>query len=467
MTDKFMKSITFVEGGDAYYPLPKVTNADDGKVLKVVDGAWSLGEYPKILMRIEVTTSPTTVEYTEGDSLDLTGLVVTAKFDDGSTKDVTSQCTFSPSDGTVLATTDEVINISYTYKGVTRNTAQIIVVESAVVPYLSFIGNQDFTLKTYNTSKNWDGTLEYSTNGSTWNTWDGKEISSSGGKLYLRGTGNTKITGNSSPNNYRFVFTGTSDLKIACKGNIENLLDYETVSGGGHPTMASYCYQHMFYGCTSLTTAPELPAITLKYHCYARMFQGCASLTTAPELPATKLFNYCYQAMFQGCTSLTTAPALPATTLTFQCYCDMFRDCTSLTTAPELPATTLGDYCYQHMFRDCTALTTAPELPATTLGEQCYYGMFYGCTSLTTIPALPATTLTDSCYISMFNGCSSIKLSSTKTGNYQTAYRIPTSGTGATATNALLNMFAKTGGTFTGTPSINTTYYLSTSNTVV
>ena len=45
MADKFMKSITFVEGGDQYYPLPKVTNADDGKVLKVVDGAWSLEEF--------------------------------------------------------------------------------------------------------------------------------------------------------------------------------------------------------------------------------------------------------------------------------------------------------------------------------------------------------------------------------------------------------------------------------------
>ena len=42
MADKFMKSITFVKGGDTYYHLPKVTNADDGKVLKVVDGEWSL-----------------------------------------------------------------------------------------------------------------------------------------------------------------------------------------------------------------------------------------------------------------------------------------------------------------------------------------------------------------------------------------------------------------------------------------
>ena len=67
----------------------------------------------------------------------------------------------------------------------------------------------------------------------------------------------------------------------------------------------------------------------------------------------------------------------------------------------------------------------------------------------------------------MFSGCTNIKLSTTQTGEYQTAYRIPKSGTGTTATDTLQNMFAGTGGTFTGTPNINTTYYLSTSNTVV
>ena len=45
------------------------------------------------------------------------------------------------------------------------------------ITYLSFIGNEDFTLKTSNTTKNWDGTLEYSTDTSTWNIWDGTEIS--------------------------------------------------------------------------------------------------------------------------------------------------------------------------------------------------------------------------------------------------------------------------------------------------
>lgn len=36
----------------------------------------------------------------------------------------------------------------------------------------------------------------------------------------------------------------------------------------------------MFNGCTSLTTAPELPATTLAQGCYSNMFKGCSSLNT-------------------------------------------------------------------------------------------------------------------------------------------------------------------------------------------
>ena len=86
----------------------------------------------------------------------------------------------------------------------------------------------------------------------------------------------------------------------------------------------------MFINCSSLTSAPALPATTLASYCYSYMFHGCTSLTTAPELPATKLANYCYASMFQGCTSLSTAPELPATTLTSYCYQNMFSGCTNL-----------------------------------------------------------------------------------------------------------------------------------------
>ena len=336
MTDKFMKSITFVEGGDVYYPLPKVTNVDDGRLLKVVDGEWS--------------------------------------------------------------------------------------VEDFVPPsYLSFLGNEDFTLKTYNTTKNWDGTLEYSTDKSTWSIWNGTEISSSGKSLYLRGTGNTRITGSAS--NLKFVFTGTNTLKISCKGNIENLLDYETVSAGEHPTMADYCYKHLFQNCASLATAPELPATTLTHACYSSMFVNCTSLTAAPELPATELADYCYDSMFQNCISLTTAPALPATTSSMGCYRYMFYGCTALTTAPALPATTLDEDCYQAMFQNCTSLTTAPELPATKLTNNCYENMFYGCASLTTPPSvLPATRLAGYSCRRMFYGCTALTtapdLPATRLDNY-------------------------------------------------
>ena len=60
----------------------------------------------------------------------------------------------------------------------------------------------------------------------------------------------------------------------------------------------------MFHGCTSLTTAPALPATTLANSCYRNMFEGCRSLTTAPALPATTLANYCYQYMFYNCNKL-------------------------------------------------------------------------------------------------------------------------------------------------------------------
>ena len=127
--------------------------------------------------------------------------------------------------------------------------------------------------------------------------------------------------------------------------------------------------------------------------------------------------------------------------------------------------TTVSSYCYHGIFYNCTSLTTSPQLPATTLSNWCYAYMFSWCTNLTTLPKLPATTLADSCYYNMFYNCSKIKLSTTQTWEYQTAYRIPTTWTWTTATNALNSMFKNTWWTFTSDPSINTTYY--TSNTVV
>ena len=96
--------------------------------------------------------------------------------------------------------------------------------------------------------------------------------------------------------------------------------------------------------------------MTLAMFCYDSMFEGCTNLIKAPELPAMTLAGACYQNMFSGCISLTSAPKLPAATLDASCYAQMFSDCTSLTTAPELPAATLANGCYDRMFNGCANL---------------------------------------------------------------------------------------------------------------
>ena len=215
--------------------------------------------------------------------------------------------------------------------------------EAVANPILFEGETSDFTLKA--TNKEWDGIVEYSTDKNTWNTWNGSEIPSANKKLYLRGKNNTTFY---TTKGVKFVLSANA----GCYGNINTLLDYEN------------------------------PPMSVGKNCYRSMFEGCTSLTTAPELPAT----------------------------------------------------TLAVFCYAYMFFTCTSLASAPALPATTLADNCCQNMFYGCRGL--------------------------KISATQTGEYTTAWRIPSAGEiAAGASNWNRSMLANTGGTFTDNPSINTTYY--------
>lgn len=257
-------------------------------------------------------------------------------------------------------------------------------VEVNVGPYLAFKSSTPMTITPNYTNSGI--TLQYSLDTITWTNISARGVTPSTKVIYFRGsaTGTKRLFTYASTSNV-WLFTGATNLEAI--GNINMLI--QDVLGGNKED------------------------IPLANNCYSNMFQNCSSLVTAPALPATTLAQSCYVSMFYGCTSLTTVPALPATTLAW--------------------------FCYENMF--------------------------YGCSSLTTVPSLPATTLAFICYSNMFNGCTKIKLSTTKIGNYQTAYRIPTVGTGVDAASALNNMFVNTGGTFVGTPTINTTYY--TENTIV
>ena len=265
--------------------------------------------------------------------------------------------------------------------------------------YLTFTAKEAGSTITFEWGTGSD--VMYSTDGE--NNW---EQYTNGTEIKLDKVGSTvSFKGKNVTTNYYKHFTLKG--KIEASGSVTSLTD-----GEGNKTdvnLSEKCYEYMFCECTSLTTAPELPATTLQPYCYAFMFYGCTSLTTAPELPAEQLASYCYAYMFSECTSLTTAPKLPAKQIASYCYESMFSECTSLTTAPELPAEQLASYCYESMFSECTSLTTAPELPAEQLASYCYEYMFIGCTSLKEAPELKATTLASFCYTSMFSGCTSLK----------------------------------------------------------
>lgn len=70
---------------------------DDGKYLnKVVINP------PVVPKGIKVTSQPAKTSYKAGDALSLTGLVIKVEMSDGTSRDITSECTFTPASGTVI-----------------------------------------------------------------------------------------------------------------------------------------------------------------------------------------------------------------------------------------------------------------------------------------------------------------------------------------------------------------------------
>ena len=113
-----------------------------------------------------------------------------------------------------------------------------------------------------------------------------------GDKVYFRAKQDNQQFAINDVRCNRFHMTG----KIAASGNINTLLkaDGSILDLTINNVDRSYCYAHMFSGCTSLTQAPALPATTLVNSCYNSMFSNCTSLAQAPYLPATTLANWCY-----------------------------------------------------------------------------------------------------------------------------------------------------------------------------
>lgn len=166
--------------------------------------------------------------------------------------------------------------------------------------------------------------FETSTDGTNWSVFIPETtkitLANAGDKVYFRGD-NTTVS--ESPSTYyRFVMSG----KIAASGNIMSLLDTTCQSTR---ISTNYCYRYMFKDCTSLTTAPALPATTLARDCYNSMFKGCKSLqvysssgtghTKAWRIPTSRsASSYTSQSdMFYNCPGSYTSSSTVSLNTTF------------------------------------------------------------------------------------------------------------------------------------------------------
>lgn len=70
----------------------------------------------------------------------------------------------------------------------------------------------------------------------------------------------------------------------------------------------------MFYGCTGLTSCPELPPATeLDNTCYSSMFKYCSSLESTTAL------SFISEQMFRGCSKLLSTEILPGVSEVSSC----------------------------------------------------------------------------------------------------------------------------------------------------
>lgn len=163
---------------------------------------------------------------------------------------------------------------------------------------IEFYSDYPFTIQI--SSRLWDGTLQYSSYPNDgYKTWNGNQISANrlDGKyrLYLRGFMNTKLS-NSSTSGV-FSINGSN---VHCSGNIESLLDYESLENGYSIFMANYGFRLLFANQTALVSVPRFMRTQIPNYGYYQMFSGCSNIKISATADETYRYPFRIPAQRNG-----------------------------------------------------------------------------------------------------------------------------------------------------------------------
>lgn len=199
--------------------------------------------------------------------------------------------------------------------------------------YVAFTSPSSFSLSIIGTPKLWDGIVEYSQDGQQWSEWNGATTLSSGqlnneNVLFVRGTGNTKITGTTgATDNGAWHFSG-SNISIA--GTLQNLLDYQGNASPGESAFKSLFGWKSPGNAAIISAAGLYISDPLSIGICEGMFSRCNGLIYPPHFTAQTMYERCYKTVFYDCTALEVLPALPALTLQPNCYETLFAGCSKI-----------------------------------------------------------------------------------------------------------------------------------------
>lgn len=136
--------------------------------------------------------------------------------------------------------------------------------------------------------------LEYKYDANVWDSW---ETYTANETLQIASGKSIIFKGDLTPNENTGIGTFTISNNCTVSGNPLSLINYGNIS--------NYAFKYLFKDCTYLLNAEDLILPnTTAISCYEGMFKNCSSLETAPILPATTLTSNCYKELFYNCESL-------------------------------------------------------------------------------------------------------------------------------------------------------------------
>jgi hypothetical protein len=365
-----------------------------------------------VLQSIAITSPPTKTVYAPGEALNLSGLVVTGTYTNGTTKTETvGIADISGYDANTTGTQTLTVTVggktaifTVSVNVILQNITEVITELTNVPAPGGLIAANPVSLRLglNLTTRNWEDLLEGIAAVGKYVSLDLSACTMSVTEFAPgTGAGADRVAALVLPDAAKSIKAGNWDnptfkaftaLRSLSGVSVETLGGYAfkdctSLTKVSLPAATSIGYE-AFRGCTNLAEVSLPAATTIAY----KAFSGCGNLTTITIDPANTAFT-AHDGMLLNKAG-TTLIAYPSASgdITIPFVTDIgyaaFSDCESLTSVSLPVATTVDHYA----FRGCTNLTEVNLPVATTIGVGAFsdYDESY-CTSLTSV-SLPAAT---------------------------------------------------------------------------